>query len=173
MLAAIYPILALLLILSNLDACGSRTDPEPLPEPVPVAESEEELVRRAEQTGNAGALKVTLLWDFEGDIDLHVRQPNYVEIYWESKVDSSTGGFLDVDDKSGGRGSAENIYWENPPKGKYLVYLHYYGRSDITGIAQAGTCTVVVFQEGKEEKSYRVRLSSLKEIKNVVEITVN
>lgn len=165
-LGLIYPILIILLLLLNLKSCN----PTP-PESAPEVENED-AVRQAEQTGNSGALKVTLLWDFEGDIDLHVKQPNGREIYFGNLSDPSSGGMMDTDNKDGGQGSAENIYWENPPKGRYEVYLHYYQESQATFVAGSGVCTVVIFQEGREPATYKVRMTRVEDLFNVSTINI-
>lgn len=36
---------------------------------------------RPEDVGGDGDIKITLLWDFPGDLDLHVMQPNGEEIW--------------------------------------------------------------------------------------------
>ena len=186
-LRLIYPILIILLLLNNCNGCSKEdtslpSPPTPLMDSIhvpPVPESDEveidttatEVVRQAESIGSTGALKVTLLWNFHADIDLHVKQPNGKVIYYKEKKDISTGGFLDVDNREGGDGAAENIFWNEPPKGQYLVALNYYGKSQ-SGQAEAGTCTIVVFQEGREPVAYNVNMSTLNEFKNIVLINI-
>ena len=148
----VYPILIILLCLSNCNGCKDRIEtaeqvdtlrPRPvlvdtvrlIIEPVDTANA----VEQAQQIGHSGHLKVTLLWNFQGDIDLHVTQPNGSTIYYDNKIDLSTGGNLDRDNKAGGNGSAENIYWENPPQGEYKVSLVYYQPSVDTQVAESGT----------------------------------
>ena len=82
-------------------------------------------IEQAQEIGGSGALKITLLWDFVGDIDLHVYEPNGFHIYYKGdhKKDLETGGELDQDNIPGGPGSAENIFWTNPPSGKYIVNI--------------------------------------------------
>lgn len=129
-------------------------------------------VERAKQIGQSGNLQVTLLWDFQGDIDLHVTQPNGNTINYKESKDVSTGGFLDVDNTNGGSGSVENIFWANPPKGKYKVSLVYYQASQKTNAGESGTCTVIVFQEGKRSQIYQVEMTKVKESKDVVELFI-
>ena len=186
-LGLIYPILIILLLLNNCNGC-SREETPSLPPPTqlmdsiqvpPVPESDDverdttatEVVRQAESIGSTGALKVTLLWNFHADIDLHVKQPNGKVISYKEKKDTSTGGYLDVDNREGGDGAAENIFWNEPPTGQYLVALNYYGKSQ-SGKAESGTCTIVVFQEGREPVAYNVNMSTLKECKNIVLINI-
>lgn len=188
-LGFIYPILIILLLLNNCNGCSREETSSPSPPPSippmdsiqtpPVPESDDveidttaiEVVRQAESIGSTGALKVTLLWNFHADIDLHVKQPNGKVIYYKDKKDTSTGGYLDVDNREGGNGAAENIFWNEPPTGQYMVALNYYGKSQ-SGKAESGTCTIVVFQEGREPAAYNVNMSTLKEFRNIVLINI-
>lgn len=182
-----YPILILLLLLNNCKGCSgeeSAVMPPPthfvdsIAAPVPESEDVEldttstEVVRQAEAIGSSGALKITLLWNFHADIDLHVKEPNGKEIYYKENKDLSTGGYLDVDNREGGDGAAENIFWNDPPKGQYLVGLEYYDKAQ-SDRAESGTCTIVVFQEGREPVAYNVNMSTLKEFKTILSINID
>lgn len=180
-LITLYPLLILLLVLSNLKECSNNISTEPddpvIEEPVvdePIVDEpvDTSVVRQAERTGNRGDLKVTLLWNFQGDIDLHVVQPNGKEIYYDNRRDTRTGGYLDVDNRNGGPDSAENIYWESAKNGVYKVSVVYFGPSRRTEVAEKGVCTVVVFQSGKEPQTYNVEMTTLKEKKVVTDIIV-
>ena len=72
-----------------------------------------------------GDVQITLTWDNEADLDLHVFEPSGEEIYYLHDV-SATGGTLDVDDTDGF--GPENIYWPTgmAPDGTYEVYVHQY-----------------------------------------------
>lgn len=186
-LGLIYPILIVLLLLNNCKGCNSGADsvtlssstssvdsmvsPAIVSEDVEIDTTTAEVVRQAESVGSTGALKVTLLWNFHADIDLHVKQPSGKVIYYKEKQDSSSGGYLDVDNREGGNGAAENIFWNKPPKGQYMIALNYYGESQ-SGKTEYGTCTVVVFQEGREPVVYNVNMSTLNEFKDVVLINI-
>ena len=166
-----YALLAILLLINyntNKTEASTRSSDTLTEEPVDTAD----VVRTAEKVGNNGALKVTLLWNFEGDIDLDVKQPNNKEIYYDHKNDASTGGALDVDNQNGGNGSAENIYWARPPKGEYTIQLVYYQQSKSTGVVGSGICKVVVFQEGKAPQTYTTEMSEVKETKNILKIKI-
>lgn len=160
----LYSVYIILLILLLITRCSNKEDvQEPVanvtvqdPAPVPpVDESDDELIEQAEDVGGNGKLKVTLLWDFPGDIDLYVLQPNGIELYFERKSDPSTGGYLDIDNTSGGRGSAENMYWENPERGVYEIKVHYYDTN--VNAPQGGDCSVVIIN-GNKKDVYRVRM---------------
>lgn len=170
-LFSMYALLAILLLINyntNKTEASTRSSDTLTEEPVDTAD----VVRTAEKVGNNGALKVTLLWNFEGDIDLHVKQPNNKEIYYDHKNDASTGGALDVDNQNGGNGSAENIYWARPPKGEYTIQLVYYQQSKSTGVVGSGICKVVVFQEGKAPQTYTTEMSEVKETKTIIKIKI-
>lgn len=125
-----------------------------------------------------GALKVTLTWKFSADIDLHVYEPGCTtsipasnagkgHIYYSSRRDSFTDGYLDIDNTVGyyinpltgerneRLSAVENVYWnENPKNGVFYVYLHYFAGS------QSGPCTVTVYKNGKTLLTKTVNMSS-------------
>ena len=72
-----------------------------------------------------GDVQITLVWDNDADLDLHVYDPSDEEIWWKNTY-SYTGGILDVDDINGY--GPENVYWPKgeAPSGSYKVYLRYY-----------------------------------------------
>lgn len=165
-LGIVYPILIILLLLLYSNRCSRWGDEtEDYVDPAT-------LVEQAQQTGQSGNLKITLLWNFQGDIDLHVTQPNGKTIYYDDSKDTSTGGFLDIDNRNGGNGAAENIFWENPPKGEYHVNLVYYQGSQSTGLAESGTCSVVIFQQGKSPQTYQIEMNHVEEVKDVVTLNI-
>lgn len=77
-----------------------------------------------------GDVQVTLRWDNEADVDLHVVDPEGSEIWYGNSI-ASSGGQLDVDANAGcGNDPAvENIFWERgeAPAGRYEVAVEYYG----------------------------------------------
>lgn len=171
-LGSIYPVLIILLLLNNTRSCNGSQD---IGDHATAQENPLDtlnIIEHAEQTGRSGNLKVTLLWNFEGDIDLHVKQPNGKEIYYKRKNDEVTGGALDVDNQDGGNGSAENIFFPEPPKGEYVVSLVYFKGSRSTGVVGSGTCQVVVFQEGKDPQTYTSQMSKVHECKEIVKLIV-
>lgn len=120
--------------------------------------------------GGTGKLKVTLLWDFPGDIDLHIIEPSGNEIYYANKRNWLSGGYLDVDNQQGGEGAAENIYWKEPPSGQYKVFLNFYNKSAAGG---SGICRVIIRQEGLDTQTFEIPMSVVGETKDVTTITVN
>lgn len=96
-----------------------------------VADSIKERVKAA--GGNvSGKLRISLAWDNEDDLDLHLHEPNGNHLYYPSKRRiTSTGATLDVD-ANGGDGlmtnPVENIYWTDDPKvgGTYEIVVHQF-----------------------------------------------
>lgn len=77
-----------------------------------------------------GDIQVTVNWDTEADVDLHVVDPNGQEIYWASRT-SASGGALDLDSNAACNGdgvSNENIVWQEgtAPNGTYTVRVDYW-----------------------------------------------
>ncbi|MGQ0721365.1 MAG: YfaP family protein [Candidatus Eiseniibacteriota bacterium] len=77
-----------------------------------------------------GDVQVTVSWDSEADVDLHVVDPAGNEIYWADRQ-SPTGGQLDLDSNAACAGdgvSNENITWGVglAPQGTYTVRLDYW-----------------------------------------------
>lgn len=149
-LAGVYALLIALLLLNNCHGCDGPEE-QALP-PTEDTTAEE----RASNIGNDGDIKITLLWDFPGDVDLHVTQPNGNELYFQNMRDRSTGGELDVDNRQGGRGSAENIYWRTPPEGRYLVELVMYR---VDSQAPRGGQAKVVVKVNDQSQTFTVNLS--------------
>jgi uncharacterized protein YfaP (DUF2135 family) len=80
-----------------------------------------------------GALRFSLSWEEETDLDLHVITPDGTEIYYGNS--SGAGGYLDVDDCVGdscrtpGGTHVENIFFEaSPMSGMYTYWVHNYAR---------------------------------------------
>ena len=167
-LVSVYVILIVLLLLFARGC--KRITPNLNPEPVTPVDTTN-AVEQAEEIGQTGDLKVTLLWNFYADIDLHIKTPGGEEIYYKNRNDSC-GGELDVDNRSGGVDSAENIYWANPPRGEYQVSLVYYGKSEANGKAESGSCKVVVFQKNKEPMTFTIVMYNPGDRKNVCTVTV-
>ena len=85
-LVGVYVLLIALLLLFNCD--GNRHTPHDIG-------NDRDAVEAAEEIGGDGDIKITLLWDFPGDVDLHVMQPNGRELCYRNMEDSRTGGKLD------------------------------------------------------------------------------
>lgn len=182
-LGSIYVVLIILLLLS-LMRCNRDSEPqvvdtglvdeEPIDTTVtdsmPAPVEDQDAVEQAQEIGNSGALKITLLWNFKADIDLHVVEPNGFHIYYSKQKDPQTGGELDKDNIPGGPNSAENIFWTNPPSGRYHVSIKYF--SARTNPARSGECTVVIFREGREPEVRKVMMSFEGQVEQIVAFTI-
>ena len=101
-----------------------------------------DLARGSLNSGD-GSIKVTLTWDNEADLDLHIFDPNGHEIFFGNR-EVSSGGFLDVDDINGF--GPENIFWEEAVNGQFVVYVNYYSgssRANYSVRVQSGEYTKV------------------------------
>ncbi|MBO4977815.1 MAG: hypothetical protein J6C67_03755 [Muribaculaceae bacterium] len=118
-----------------------------------------ELPQPREQLGQDGDIRVHIDWDFYGDVDLHVIQPDGEEIYFANMTSSrrSGGGELDVDNRIGGPGSQENAFWRNPAEGTYTVRLVMYRIDEES--PRGGDVHVTVKVNG-QETPYTVRLTT-------------
>ncbi len=132
------------------------------------------VVEEGREIGATGKLKVTLLWDDETvDLDLHVTQPNRFEIYYEDghRSDRRTGGALDVDwipTEGDPEHIGENIFWANPPRGRYKVEVELYNPEE----AQPTPCTVIVYREGAEPQTFPVTLQGYKDRQHITDVAV-
>lgn len=88
-------------------------------------------VRAAEGAlrGGHGEVQVTLTWNNIADIDLHVIDPDGVEIYYAHRT-SPSGGQLDYDNTYGY--GPENIFWppNAAPQGTYQVFVKHFSGSN-------------------------------------------
>jgi len=175
--------------------------PDSIPQDTIPPARRDSIIKEAKKIGQSGDLKITLQWDFPGDIDLHVKEPSGNEIYYNNKSDRNGVQVLDVDNTRGGRGAAENAYWRNPDKGKYQVRLHYYSfTSSVSKIKDkikdffdkildkpsqqnnpsqqnspsqhGGDCRVIIFQKGQQEKIYTVRMTTQDQMEYVTTVEV-
>lgn len=84
----------------------------------------------ATSSAGTGDVQITLTWDSEDDLDLHVIDPSGEEIYY-SNTSSLSGGQLDRDNQCSDfiLGQPENVFWPvgSAPSGSYQVSVHYYG----------------------------------------------
>jgi hypothetical protein len=84
----------------------------------------------------SGDIQVSVSWDAESDVDLHVVEPGTEEIYYGNPA-SAAGGVLDLDSNAGcsiDQVKNENITYPSitPPSGTYTVRVDYW---DSCGVA--------------------------------------
>ena len=83
-----------------------------------------------------GDVQVTLSWDTDADVDLHVVPPGGEEIYY-GRRQAASGGELDLDSNAGCRTDGvrnENITWPvgRAPRGRYTVRVDYWSNCGAT-----------------------------------------
>jgi len=80
----------------------------------------------------SGEITVSMLWDSEDDLDLHISTPDGSEIYYGNKI--TGGGELDIDANTSSNmmdEPVENIYFSDPDSGTYSIWIENYNdRSD-------------------------------------------
>ncbi len=94
-----------------------------------------------------GDIQVTLSWDADSDVDLHVVAPGGEEVFY-SRREAASGGTLDLDSNAGCRIDGvrnENITWPTgrAPRGAYTVRVDYWsscgvGRTNYTVLVNNG-----------------------------------
>ncbi len=134
-------------------------EPEPDPEPEPEPQPEPEPIEVRTDEGQDGEIRVTIEWDFPGDVDLHVTEPSGNEINYTNMRNNLTGGFLDVDNREGGtryNTAVENVFWSNPANGRYIVDLVMFRMSDQ---APNGGYVNIRIKNGASVQTYRARLT--------------
>jgi hypothetical protein len=82
------------------------------------------------QPVGSGDVQVSISWDTETDVDLHVIDPYNCEMYFAHKTCES-GGELDLDSNPGcnlDHINNENVFWSRgaAPKGEYIVRVDFY-----------------------------------------------
>lgn len=181
-LAVLVAVLVAVLMLTKCHSCsgGSEVavaDPHVIAEPVadadPVFEPELELEPEPEYesdlaySGGTGDLRFVLTWEFPADMDIYVTQPNGTVLSFLNRTDEATTGVLDIDNMQGGSSgnpAVENVYWTNPPAGRYRVEVKYFN-----GPESGGPVTVIMFNNG--ERSQRtVNLTEIGQMKTVFDI---
>ena len=98
-----------------------------------------------------GDVQVTLAWDSDSDVDLHVVDPSGQEVFWANR-DVPSGGNLDLDSNAGcslDDVRNENIVWPvgQAPQGTYTVRVDYWSSCGV----EATDYTVLVNNGGNVE----------------------
>jgi hypothetical protein len=91
-----------------------------------------------------GDVQVSVSWDAESDVDLHVIDPTGDEVYYGRQLVTS-GGSLDLDSNAGCAIDGvknENITWESAPRGSYMVRLDYFDSCEMSATSYVVTVRV-------------------------------
>ncbi len=89
------------------------------------------LVKRIQdRKAGTGDVQISLSWENKDDLDLHVVCPSGEQISFANRR-SKCGGQLDVDMNvhlaKASSEPVENVFWAKAPKGRYQIYVHYFG----------------------------------------------
>ncbi len=119
--------------------------PAPPPRP-PSADA-----RRAEERGGkAGKLQIILAWEDRNDLDLKVICPGGGQINYSTK--QNCGGSLDVDANGDTNTSnatpVENVYFNEPPPGRYVVIVDAYAMR----VATQSAYRVTIRRDGQPDQ---------------------
>ena len=92
-----------------------------------------------------GSVQVSLSWDVDSDVDLHVIDPNGDEVYY-SRRSVPSGGTLDLDSNAGcsvDRIRNENVTWPEgeAPSGTYTVRVDYWSSCSVSETSYVVTMT--------------------------------
>ncbi len=121
------------------------------------------LEQRARNLSGSGRLRITAFWDFSSDVDLIISTPDGDDVYFARTSDSTTGGHFSGD-QMGGNGSYESVYFTNPARGYYDIFVRCRG-----SVPSSGGLITVVVNDGSTNKTYSTRIkmgsSSLKDFK--------
>ena len=117
--------------------------------------------RREEHGGKLGNLTISLIWDTDDDLDLHVVEPSGEKIHF-SKKNSSSGGRLDVDANESAimEHPVENVFWENPPIGAYRVIVNCFKRRSSEGTKPIPFEILVSDEVTNNHKAYKGNITT-------------
>ncbi|MFK7990771.1 MAG: MopE-related protein [Sandaracinaceae bacterium] len=111
---------------------------------------------------NTGNIQITLAWATGADLDMYVTDPSGFTISYQN-TQSPTGGVLDHDARGAcvrqqSDATVENVYWDSaqPPSGRYLVEVHYWGDCNVAGTTPA---TLSIAVGGQIIGAYQVQLN--------------
>ena len=124
--------------------------------------------------GGRGSLKINLKWNTYDDLDLHVIDPDGVEIFYSAREHrcQEVLGQLDIDANAGSshtRTPQENIFWEdgkNAPLGRYKVFVEYFSKKDTFAEVPF---TVTVYPDKGQSKVFTGIMYNAKDKRNIVD----
>jgi hypothetical protein len=99
-----------------------------------------------------GEIQVSVSWDADSDVDLHVIDPDGDEVFY-GQTTTESGGTLDLDSNPGcslDGVNNENITWASAPRGTYTVRLDYFQSCDV----EETSYVVTVQREGEAAETF-------------------
>ena len=115
---------------------------------------------RTRQGAGNGEITISLMWDSEDDLDMHIFTPDGSELWWGNP--NAEGGTFDIDANREGNikeNPLENAYFATPTSGEYWIYVYNY--EDRT--PGSSTNWTVRIQVGDEEQIYSGTITSQEE----------
>lgn len=115
-----------------------------------------------------GDVQITVTWDNNADVDLHVYEPNGTHIWYGDRGPTSTGGQLDIDSNwicGTNLLYAENVFWPegNSPTGTYTVQIQRTTSCDFTAnwhlIVQVDGVGVILNETGNTNQTFTFTLN--------------
>jgi uncharacterized protein YfaP (DUF2135 family) len=106
-----------------------------------------------------GDLQVSISWDVDSDVDLHVVDPDGNDVFYGAPSQPS-GGMLDLDSNAGcdiDHVRNENITWTTAPSGMYTVRVDYYDSCSVP----ATNYVVTVQRKGQASQTFMGQLTGL------------
>jgi hypothetical protein len=104
-----------------------------------------------------GDLQVSVSWDVDSDVDLHVVDPDGNDVYYGAPSQPS-GGMLDLDSNAGcdiDHVRNENITWATAPRGTYTVRVDYFESCSVA----ATNYVVTVQRKGQAAQTFMGQLT--------------
>ncbi|GAA6170722.1 hypothetical protein NBRC116592_03920 [Colwellia sp. KU-HH00111] len=112
-----------------------------------LAENRVKIARTINYTGKISRLRATLVWENQGDIDLHLSGPNGIHISYQNKSFNRGENEINLDvDNTSGYGP-ENISVVNGIEGDYRISVVNYGNINKANV------TVHLFLNGRHHKT--------------------
>jgi hypothetical protein len=147
----------------------ARGDPPPPPGPRQPGPSLDQRLDR--EKAKTGQLQISLAWNGNEDLDLHVKCPGG-ELSFNSPGKQFCGGTLDVDMNSerSSVDAVENSFWPNPPSGNYEVIAVMWSRKGSPG--RTVPFTVRVRREGQPDQNFNMSVTNEKENVAVFSFTI-
>lgn len=115
-------------LFDNVNDCEPR-DPAIHPDATEIPNNGiDENCDGADLVVGGGDVQITVTWDNNADVDLHVYEPNGTHIWYGNRGPTATGGQLDIDSNwvcGTNLLYAENVFWpqDQSPTGTYTVQI--------------------------------------------------